>query len=313
MLQPHALVIGASNYDLKGRTHANHIPKTSNPGTIRDSAGGVARNIAENLARLGDRATLLSAVGNDTFGHKILETTGAAGVDISRIKITNECNTGTFLAILNHYGDLVSAIADLDAISLITVDYLEKNKEVFDTASFVILDADIPPESIEYSIAKCAERDIPICIEPVSVTRAKQIVPYLSSLAMITPNREEAEALVNFSLNSGEAVKEAGRVLVNKGIKWVIITLGPEGVLYATADDNEFLPSISTVVTDTVGAGDALTSGTINGLMSGLSLGDAVRRGIACANLTLQTRLSVSPDITLEKVKAMASSIFISR
>ncbi|MDO5296667.1 MAG: carbohydrate kinase family protein [bacterium] len=302
--QPHALVIGASNFDIKGQTHSYHIDKTSNPGAVRNSAGGVARNIAENLARLGTKATLLSVVGNDLYGRQILETTRAAGVDLDHVKITDECGTGIFVAILNHYGDLVSAIADLDAISLITVDYLKENVQLFDDVSFVVIDADIPAESLKYCVAQCAERNIPICVEPVSVARAKQIVPYLSQLSMVTPNREEAEALVGFPLASAEDVKKAGKVLLDVGLKWVIITLGPEGVLYATEDEIEFLSSISTVVTDTVGAGDALTSGTISGLLEGLSLREAVKRGIACATLTLQTRLAVCPNINLDKVQS---------
>ncbi len=301
--QPHALVIGASNFDIKGQTHSYHIDKTSNPGAVRNSAGGVARNIAENLARLGTPSTLLSVVGSDLYGRQILETTKAGGVNLDHVKITDKCGTGIFVAILNHYGDLVSAIADLDAISLITVDYLEENSKLFDEASFVVIDADIPADSLKYCVAKCSELNIPICVEPVSVSRAKQIVPFLSQLSMVTPNREEAEALVGFPLASADDVKRAGKVLLDVGLKWVIITLGPEGVLYATKDEIEFLSSISTVVTDTVGAGDALTSGTISGLLDGLTLRDAVKRGIACATLTLQTRLAVCPNITLDKVK----------
>ncbi len=307
--QPHALAIGASNFDIKGQTHSYHIDKTSNPGAVRYSAGGVARNIAENIARLGSNSTLLSVIGDDLYGRQILEVTRSAGVDLDHLQISKDCNTGIFLAILNHYGDLVSAIADLDAISYITVDYLEKNVKLFDEATFVVIDADIPSESLNYCVKQCLERQLPICVEPVSVARAKQILPVLGQLSMVTPNREEAEALVGFPLRSAADVKRAGEVLVKAGLKWVIITLGPEGVLYATPDEIEFLSSISTVVTDTVGAGDALTSGTIHGLMNGLSFREAVKRGIACATMTLKTRLAVCPDISLEKVNDVVASM----
>ena len=307
--KPHALVIGASNYDIKGQSHNYHIDKTSNPGVVRKTAGGVARNIAENLARLGAESTLLTVVGNDPYGEHLINLTKSAGVDLSHVRVSDEVDTGVFLAIMDHYGDMVSAIADLQAITLITVDYLEENAHLFDEVSFVVIDADIPASSLDYCIQKCSERNLPICVEPVSVARAKQIVPVLSKLSMVTPNREEAEAMVGFPLRSAEDVRRAGEVLVKAGLKWVIITLGAEGVLYATEEGTEFLPSISTVITDTVGAGDALTSGTISGLMDGLSLRDSVLRGIACATLTLQTHLAVCPQITIERVTETAATL----
>lgn len=307
--KPHALIIGSANYDIKGQSHNYHIAKNSNPGVVRNTAGGVARNIAENLARLGVHSTLLTVIGRDSYGEQLVDITSGAGVDMSHIHVTDECGTGVLLAIMDHYGDMVSAIADLQAINHITVDYLEEKSFLFDEASFVVADADIPSDSLDYCIRKCAERNIPICVEPCSVAPAKQIVPVIGKLSMITPNRAEAEAMVGFSLRSAEDVRRAGEVLVATGLKWVIITLGAEGVLYATAEGTEFLPSISTVITDTVGAGDALTSGTISGLMEGLDLRESVLRGIACATITLQTHLAVNPDLTLDKVKVGADKL----
>ncbi len=298
----HVLVIGASNLDIKGHTRTYHVAKTSNPGTVKNSAGGVARNIAENLARMGKDVKLLSAVGDDNFGRQIKEITGSAGVDLSHMLISKEQNTGIFLAIMNNYGDLESAVADLDIINLLTPEYLDSCSELFENASFVVVDADIPSDTLLYCIGKCEKYNVPLCVEPISVARAKQIVPYLNKISMVTPNREEAEVLAGFPLRTADDVRNAGSYLVERGIRWAIITLGPEGVLYATKDEIEFIPSISTVVTDTVGAGDALTSGTVCGLIDGLSIRDSVKRGIACATLTLKTDLAVHPELSLEKI-----------
>lgn len=130
---------------------------------------------------------------------------------------------------------------------------------------------------------------------------------------MVTPNREEAEVLAGFPLRTAEDIRRAGAELVNRGVRWAVITLGAEGVLAATAERIEFLPSISTVVTDTVGAGDALTAGTVCGLMEGLGFLAAVRRGIACATLTLGTRLAVHPELSHERLGAHASHSEVER
>lgn len=302
-----ALVIGASNLDIKGHTYSYHVAKTSNPGMVRTTAGGVARNIAENLARMGVDAKLLTVIGDDLYGQQILDITGKAGVDLSHILIPKNQRTGIFLAILNHYGDLESAIADLEIIKMLTPEYLNQNIGLFDSAKFVVVDADVPTPTLLFCIDQCHKRNIPLCVEPISVAKAKQIIPFLAQLTMVTPNREEAEVLVGFPLRSAADVRKAGAELLNKGVKWVIITLGPEGVLIASrenGEDNiEFLSSISTVVTDTVGAGDALTSGSVCGLIHGLSFRDSVKRGILCATLTLQTPLAVHPELSLEKLE----------
>lgn len=305
--QSSALVIGAANLDIKGHTCSYHVAKTSNPGMVRTTAGGVARNIAENLARMNVKVTLLSVIGDDLYGKQILDITGSAGVDLSRVLVSKDQRTGIFLAILNHYGDLESAVADLDIIKMLTPEYLNNNIEFFDTAKFVVVDADIPTPTLVFCLEQCNKRGLPICVEPISVSKAKQIVPFLDQITMVTPNREEAEVLVGFPLRSAADVKRAGLELLNRGVKWVIITLGPEGVLIASREDGqdviEFIPSISTVVTDTVGAGDALTSGAVCGLLEGLSFRQAVERGVLCATLTLQTSMAVHPELTLAKLE----------
>lgn len=310
----HAVVIGASNLDIKGHTASYHVAKTSNPGIVSTTAGGVGRNIAENLARMGSEAILLSAVGNDMYGRQILDITGKAGVNLEHIIISQEQRTGIFLALLDHYGDLVSAISDLDIIKILTPEYINQNIDILESSAFVILDADVPTRTLQFCLRKCREKNIPACVEPISVAKAKQIIPYLDQISMVTPNREEAEVLAGFPLRSGADIRRAGEVLLDKGIKYVIITLGPEGALIASLDENgqkqiEFLPSISTVVTDTVGAGDALTSGTICGLMSGLSFKKSVERGILCATLTLQTNKAVNPELSLERLEQLKKGV----
>lgn len=302
MMNGRALVIGASNLDIKGRTDAHHVPHTSNPGCVLSTPGGVARNIAENLARLGVATTLLSVVGGDVHARSVMEATASAGVDLEHVMVASEDRTGVFLALLNQYGDLESAVADMGILSRLTPEYLERHQHLFETASFVVLDADIPEDSLLYCLDQCDRYGVPVCVEPISVARSKQILPYLHRISMVTPNREEAEVLAGFRLRTAEDIQKAGAVLVERGVRWAVITLGPEGVLAASADNIEFLHSISTVVTDTVGAGDALTAGTVCGLLDGLGYLAAVRRGIACATLTLGTPLAVHPELSRERV-----------
>lgn len=297
-----ALIIGASNLDIKGQTDSYMVSHTSNPGSVQSTPGGVGRNIAENLARLGVPTTLLSVVGNDLYARHVVEATAAAGVDLEHVMTIPGASTGVFLALMNHLGDLESAVADMAILSRLTPDYLSCHQRLFDEATLVAVDADIPEASLLYCMEQCERRGLPLCVEPISGAKARQILPFLNRISMVTPNREEAEVLVGFPLRSAEDIRNAGAELVRRGVRWAVITLGGEGVLAATQDRIEFLPSISTVVTDTVGAGDALTAGTLCGLIDGLDFFAAVRQGIACATLTLGSRLAVHPELSRERL-----------
>lgn len=299
-----ALIVGASNLDIKGQTDTHLVSHTSNPGSVQSTPGGVGRNIAENLARLGVPTTLLSVVGNDVYARHVVEATASAGVDLQHMLTAPGATTGIFLALMNHLGDLESAVADMGILSQLTPEYLARHERLFDEASFVAVDADVPEDSLVYCLEQCERRGIPICVEPISGARARQILPYLERMSMVTPNREEAEVLVGFPLRSADDIRRAGAELVRRGVRWSVITLGSEGVLAATQDRIEFLPSISTVVIDTVGAGDALTAGTLCGLIEGLDFFAAVRQGIACATLTLGSRLAVHPELSRERLGA---------
>lgn len=309
--EPHVVVIGAINMDIKGKSFKNLVPFTSNPGSIEMSAGGVGRNIAENLARLRIRTTLISALSNDPFSQVLIEHTQASGVDFQHSIITEQYPSSLFLAVMNHRGDLINAISDMSILSAITPFFLESKKEILKTADFFVLDADIPGESLDYILDLGNEEGIPVCVEPVSVEKAANLIPYLDRITIVTPNREEAEVMAGLHIEGGaQGVVKVGNAILERGVKYVIITLGAEGVYLASKDKKRFISSISTVVEDSVGAGDSLAAGMIFGLCKGYPIYDAIRLGIASATLTLTTKKAVHPQLcpeTLENILARGS------
>jgi len=305
------VVVGASNVDIKGRSISAVYSRMKNPGRIKITAGGVGRNIAENLSRLGVKTVLLTAVGQKEFSRIILDETENAGVDTSRIFLAEKEHSGVFMAIINSRGDLESSISDMSILSFITPEYILSQKDVFDEAHYVVLDADIPVETLELCINLSKERSIPVCIEPVSPAKAQVMIPYLKDITITTPNREEVEVLVGRSLQSSEDIRAAGLELLDKGLHYVIITLGPEGVFCASREGDAFISSISTVVVDSVGAGDALVGGVVSGFLSGLDFMKSVKRGVAAATLTLRTGHAVSPEISLPAIDEILGRIQI--
>jgi len=295
------IVIGAASLDIKGRVAGPLQMSTSNPGVIRRSPGGVARNVAENLARLGVEVALISAVGEDWAGRCVLEQTRRAEVDVSHVLIRPDLRTGTYLALQGEDGRLVVGLDDMAALEAITPRYLNDRRRLFRDARMVVVDANLSPAALE-TVFRLADRyGSPVCADPTSTPLAERLRPFLRQLHLAVPNLAEAGALLGQPVERSNHVSLA-RQLVAKGVRMAVITLAEQGLCYATAEENGHLPALSVPVADRTGAGDALTAAVIFGLLEELSPSEAVRLGISAAALTLQCRDTVCPDLSLEKL-----------
>lgn len=302
------VIIGASNIDIKGKSRIKTFSKTKNPGKVEFSPGGVGRNIAENLARLGINSTLLSVVGNEGFADLLLNSTKKAGVDVSRV-LKCERNSGIFLAIINSRGELDGSISDMGIMSELTPEYIRANIDVIKEADYIVMDADVPDQTLLEVLSISKENSIPICIEPVSPSRAHGIQNYMNGVTLTTPNKEELESLVNRQITDEEDIKEASEELLKMGVENIITTLGSEGAYCASKTFKGFIPSVRTMVINSVGAGDALVAGTIAGLMNGESFEESVKWGIACATITITDEKAVSEKLEKDKVIEIAEKI----
>lgn len=298
------LVIGASGLDVIGQMGGEIQAGTSNPAQIRTSYGGVARNVAENLARLSQNVNLVSMVGNDQFGNDILNYTKSTGVDISATIITNTFPTGFYMAILDSFGRVQFAVDDMRLISELTPSYLSSVIEDNENIGMIFLDANLSEESIKAILKHAKKNDLPVCADPVTSSLAGKLKKHLPDLHLVTPNAAEAGILTGKPFNPTDrgAGVDAARMLVNTGVDIAIVTLAEFGVCYATSETNGHIPAIRTAITDPTGAGDAMTAAIIFGLNNALSVDDAVRLGVSAASLTLRTPGTVCPDLTVEKL-----------
>jgi len=296
------IVIGGCGIDLVGRLERELVPGTKNPAKIRTSYGGVARNVAENLSRLGQRTILLTAVGEDHAGKQLLAQAVQAGVDISRVLTTPEHPTGTYLGILDARGTLQFALDDINATKSLTPDYIKSHAELFKQASLVFIDANLPAKTLRTIFSLARKARIPVCADPTSTSLAKHLVPFLSRLSLITPNGSEAGILCERNIENDQTQDaiEAAKCLVAQGVGIVLISLAEFGVVYATSETSGYVPAIRTTVVDPTGAGDALNATVIYALLHQIPLDDAVRLGVTAASITLRHRGTVVDDLTLE-------------
>jgi len=298
------LVIGGAGMDVVGKLIDEIDPNSSNPAKLRTSYGGVARNVAENLARLGQPVTLLSVVGEDQVGNQLLTYLAQAGVNIDHILKCSDFPTGAYLAVLNSSGKVVMALDDMRVIENLTSEYLRSKAELFENASILFLDANLSKKTLRTAFSLARQAKMPVAADPTATSLAHRLAPYLDRLQLITPNEKEAAQLCHHTIEADKKIQviNAAKQLVGMGVKIVIITLAEFGVCYASSDVSGHIPAVRTDIVDPTGAGDALTATVIFSLLNQVPLDEAVRIGATAAALTLRHNGTVVSDLSLEKL-----------
>ncbi|GAA1952204.1 PfkB family carbohydrate kinase [Nocardioides panacihumi] len=296
------VVLGGANVDLKARSAAPLVAGTSNPGTTCLSSGGVARNIAENLARLGTATTLVTAVGSDTLGDDLLTTTAAAGVDVSLVR-RRETSTGTYTAVLDDAGELAVAVADMAAVESLSAADVAGASDVaarIAAADLVVLDGNLLPATATAVLDVAEAAGVRVVVEPVSVPKARRLAPALRRPTfLLTPNTDELAALTGIS-----ETERALAALHERGARMVWLRRGPAGSVLSTPDGAASLAPIAGEVVDVTGAGDAMLAAFCHFLLAGASPEEAARLGHVAAALTVATPATVRPDLTESLVRS---------
>jgi pseudouridine kinase len=299
----HILVIGAASIDTKGRAGKPVQAGTSTPGVIRVSVGGVGRNIAENLVRLGERVVLLSAVGTDGSGTRILQQAAECGIDTRHLLIDADHRTAAYLAVRDEAGNPLMSIDDMSINQdLLTAGYVYQRRALFRDARMVVLDASLAPRTLDTVFRLARRYELPVCADPTTATLAPRLCPHLPDMTLVTPNAAEAAVLCDVEVTDRESALIAAQKLVSMGVQIAIVTLGATGLVYATSDESGHVPAIEVEIVDLTGAGDALTAAIVFGLLNDFPVDEAVRLGTSAAALTLHSRHTVCTDLSLERL-----------
>src|SRR5215471_17782416 len=171
---PAVVVIGGANMDLKCRIAGATVMTSSNPGRLHATAGGVARNIGESLARLGVPTELISAIGRDGFGDRLLAETTAAGVGTGHI-LRRAAPTGTYTATLDRRGELVVAVAAMEVLTALTPRRLARCAAALKAAALILADSNLSVATLDWLLGFAVEHGRRLAIEAVSVPKAAAI------------------------------------------------------------------------------------------------------------------------------------------
>lgn len=286
------------------------IPGSSNPATGRTSFGGVARNVAENLVRLGVRAALVSVVGDDVPGRALLDDLDRLGVDSWGVRPLAGRTTSTYGAVLGPDGELVLGVADMDTLDELTPERIAEPLSRVDPGAWVFADANLPSASQTRLATARRTRGFLLAVDTVSVAKAPRLPADLGAIDLLFTNIDEGRALL---LDRGRPVgttpEEVADGLRAAGARSVVLTIGADGQVVSTAEQTVRLPAVPASVVDVSGAGDALVGATLADLVRGRSLVEAVRSGAAAAAMAAESPVSVNPSLTGAAVAARRGKV----
>lgn len=296
------LALGGAHLDRRGRIAGVTAPGASNPGTWIEEAGGGAFNVARNLALLGHEVTMVSPRGGDAAAEKVAEAAAAAGV-IDRPFVFLDRTTPSYTAILERDGNLVVALADMDLYRLFTPRRLRVRalRETIERTDLIVCDANLPADTLATLATLTGRLDIPlagIAISPAKVTRFRDALPGLACLFM---NGAEATALCG---SPGATPGDWPDLLRRSTLASGVVTDGGRALAaFSPAESLTLTPPPLEGLADVTGAGDALAAGTLDALLRGRPLGEAVRRGVAASRITLRSPQAVSPELSLDALE----------
>ena len=292
-------VAGGVNIDICGKALGPLIAGDSNPGAVRVSLGGVGRNVAHNLALLGVKTRMLTALAEDGWGARIRAGCAEAGIDLSAARTVPGGTTSTYLAIEGPEGDMALALCDDSLAREVTPAYLDARLEVLNGAAAVAADANLTAEALAW----LGERvTAPIFADPVSAAKAERLRPVLGRLFLLKPNRLEAELLSGVRITDRNSLELAASKLLSTGLRRVCISLGSEGLYCAWDTQRCLAPCPETRLVNASGGGDALMAGLIRAFLDGLPIQEAARFALACSALAVESLDTVNPKLSLESV-----------
>ncbi|XP_062318123.1 uncharacterized protein zgc:136858 isoform X1 [Osmerus eperlanus] len=329
------VVIGGINVDFiaKGKTEKLVFGQT-NPGSVCQSFGGVGRNIADSLCRMGQTPLFISAIGTDSHSNAVLNY--CKHMDIGAVARLQDQSTATYCAVITENGELSLGLGDMDIHQQITVHYVSQFDKQISSASLVCLDGNIPVSTIDYVCYFAKKKLVPVWYEPTDSDKACK--PFLSeswkSLTYISPNLAEL-CTMNKTLglpsptvlpSSLEEIVSCALTLSRpllEHLHCVVVTLGAMGVLLCGEHDKgsvnlqlkrqekrgrlcaahyPALPVTAEEIVNVSGAGDSLASGIMNGILLGRDTHSCVRMGLLAARMSMASPHPIAPTVTIGSV-----------
>lgn len=290
--------IGAANIDLMGRSANPLVMEDSNPGDIHMSVGGVTHNILANASLLGVKTKLVTTLGDDLFADEVRRHCDKVGIDWSDCVVIPGHGSAMYLSLHDNLGEMALAVSDMHLFQRLTVEHLERKREVLENAGAILIDTCLPVAVLEYLAGAYGDR-IPIYVDPVSTGYAKRLAGSLKGFHTLKPNRLELSSMSG--MDAAADPTAACRCLLDRGAQRIVVSLGREGSYSldrqgrAVRVRGEPLDYIA----NATGAGDAFMGGLLYAALHDLSPADTLLLASGVARLALQDTDTINLGINL--------------
>ncbi|MBQ8537007.1 MAG: carbohydrate kinase family protein [Clostridia bacterium] len=294
------LVIGGVNVDISGTSFTPIVSGDSNPGYVTVTMGGVGRNIAENLCRLGASVKMITALGEDANAQQMRANCRQVGIDLSHSLTVAGGRTSTYLCLNDSDGEIAVAVSDMSIYDELTPEFLQTKLDVINEAALVILDGNLSKEAIDFLAENCTA---PMAADPVSSKKAEKMKDAQGRFVFMKPNRMEASLLTGLNVTADMTdLVQAASAFFMKGMRYVIVSLGRHGVYYNDGDKTGILPNMTDHVVNTTGCGDAFMAAAALGFVQGKSLYEMARMGLAASAVCSRSNSAVNPEISYSEI-----------
>lgn len=305
-------VIGTVFMDCKGSAESGYNPVGRNVGSIEFVHGGVARNVAENLAGLALPTTFISSVDETGVGEEILQRLEVAGINTKYISSVASRGMGMWLVVLDEKGDLAGSISQMPRLDVLDEIITANGERFIGEASHVVLELDLNETITRKALALAKENKKPIYGIPGNLEVIRKNLDILADMDCFICNDIEAGRLldVDFSkIDVAMVEREIVRFVTETKLKSMVITLGSRGSVYYDASSKAVGHQgvFQVKMVDSSGAGDAFFSGTVMGLIRKLPLAESVIYGSKVAAWTIESRESNCRDL---KARMQMEQIF---
>lgn len=302
-------VIGGSNIDIQGVPNKSLVLFDSNPGKVDISLGGVGRNIADNICRLGINTKLISAIGNDLYGNQILSECRSYGIDVEDCYVSNEYPTSMYVSILNDDNDMQVAISHMDILDKLDLDYITSKHQQINDSLAIVIDTNLSQDVIDYITSTYSH--IPIFVDTVSTSKCMKIKDVIGLFHTIKLNQYEAEALSDIKINNMEDIKLCCKYFIEKGVKNVFITLGKNGVYCANNEASMHINGVDVNIVSATGAGDAFTSGLIYSHINDFDIEYCAKFSMAASIIALSHENTINPNMSVDNVEKILKEMIL--
>lgn len=307
---PKLFAIGGATVDLVGSPKKPLIYQDSNPGSVKLSYGGVARNIAENAVRCNTDVSLMVLFGDDPFGQLCYQYCESLGIDLSFSKTLENERSATYLALLQNDGEMNCAIADMEILGKLQPNDFDSGIETMNAHDYCSIDTNLSVEVLEMLCQKIPAR---IVMDPISSQKAIKAKSILKYLSVFKPNLMEAELVCGCQIKNEEDIIKALDYLVSQGVKEPIITCGEKGVYISNGIEKIHLYHDVVQTINTTGAGDSFLGVYLSYRLKGFDWIEACEWGLCASYLTVQSEDTVVKTLSEETLKNVKSKLKIHR